>query len=124
MLGRRSVYLGFGESEGFGAVGKPSVWRTLPKPQAPTNPQTAQPHAPRTPTPIPKDARLYLDPVRECYEAYVIYNFYAYLTNFLEVGFGFGVKLIVLRVWSARACSFLRTNFLEVWGLQTLNPKT
>ncbi len=33
-----------------------------------------------------KDARLYLDPVRECYEAYVIYNFYAYLMNFLEVG--------------------------------------
>ncbi|KIZ03559.1 Transmembrane protein [Monoraphidium neglectum] len=31
-----------------------------------------------------KDARLYLDPVRECYEAYVIYNFYAYLMNFLE----------------------------------------
>jgi hypothetical protein len=31
--------------------------------------------------------------VRECYEAYVIYNFYAYLTNFLEVdveGFGAG----------------------------------
>ena len=33
-----------------------------------------------------QDARLYLDPVRECYEAYVIYNFYAYLMNFLEVG--------------------------------------
>lgn len=32
-----------------------------------------------------QDARLYLDPVRECYEAYVIYNFYAYLVNFLEV---------------------------------------
>jgi hypothetical protein len=24
-------------------------------------------------------AREYLDPIRECYEAYVIYNFYAYL---------------------------------------------
>jgi hypothetical protein len=31
-----------------------------------------------------KDARGYLDPIRECYEAYVIYNFYAYLMNFLE----------------------------------------
>lgn len=31
-----------------------------------------------------KDARIYLDPIRECYEAYVIYNFYAYLMNFLE----------------------------------------
>ena len=33
-----------------------------------------------------QDARLYLDPVRECYEAYVIYSFYAYLMSFLEVG--------------------------------------
>ncbi|KAF8072632.1 hypothetical protein HT031_000292 [Scenedesmus sp. PABB004] len=31
-----------------------------------------------------KDARAYLDPVREIYEAYVIYNFYTYLTNYLE----------------------------------------
>lgn len=31
-----------------------------------------------------KDARAYLDPIREIYEAYVIYNFYAYLMNFLE----------------------------------------
>lgn len=31
-----------------------------------------------------QDARLWLDPIRECYEAYVIYNFYAYLMNFLE----------------------------------------
>jgi hypothetical protein len=29
-------------------------------------------------------ARAYLDPIREIYEAYVIYNFYAYLMNFLE----------------------------------------
>ena len=26
----------------------------------------------------------YLDPIRECYEAYVIYNFYAYLMAYLE----------------------------------------
>lgn len=31
-----------------------------------------------------KDARAYLDPIREIYEAYVIYNFYAYLMNYLE----------------------------------------
>jgi Organic solute transporter Ostalpha len=31
-----------------------------------------------------KDARAYIDPVREIYEAYVIYNFYAYLINYLE----------------------------------------
>lgn len=29
-----------------------------------------------------RDAREYLDPIRECYEAYVIYNFYAYLVRF------------------------------------------
>jgi hypothetical protein len=26
-----------------------------------------------------RSAREYLDPIRECYEAYVIYNFFAYL---------------------------------------------
>jgi len=31
-----------------------------------------------------RDAREYLDPVRECYEAFVIYNFYAYLMQYLE----------------------------------------
>jgi hypothetical protein len=30
------------------------------------------------------DARVYLDPVRECYEAYAIYSFYAFLVSFLE----------------------------------------
>lgn len=30
-----------------------------------------------------KDAALYLDTFRECYEAYVVYNFMAYLRNFL-----------------------------------------
>jgi Organic solute transporter Ostalpha len=32
------------------------------------------------------DARLYLDPIRECYEAFVIYNFYMFLIAYLEVG--------------------------------------
>ena len=31
-----------------------------------------------------KDARFYIDPVRECYEAFVIYNFYMYLVTYLE----------------------------------------
>ncbi|GAX79883.1 hypothetical protein CEUSTIGMA_g7323.t1 [Chlamydomonas eustigma] len=31
-----------------------------------------------------RDAREYIDPIRECYEAYVIYNFYAYLMAYLE----------------------------------------
>eukprot|EP01025_Chloroclados_australasicus_P041359 TRINITY_DN4377_c0_g2_i1.p1 TRINITY_DN4377_c0_g2~~TRINITY_DN4377_c0_g2_i1.p1 ORF type:complete len:371 (-),score=21.88 TRINITY_DN4377_c0_g2_i1:168-1280(-) len=30
------------------------------------------------------EARFYLDPIREIYEAYVIYNFYMYLIHFLE----------------------------------------
>jgi hypothetical protein len=57
-----------------------------PPPAPPADPLTHPPPFPTPPHPRPQDARLYLDPVRECYEAYVIYNFYAYLTNFLEVG--------------------------------------
>ena len=35
-----------------------------------------------------KEARFYIDPVRECYEAFVIYNFYMYLVAYLEDEFG------------------------------------
>ena len=35
-----------------------------------------------------KEAREYIDPVRECYEAFVIYNFYAYLVAYLEEELG------------------------------------
>ena len=31
-----------------------------------------------------KSATIYLDTLRECYEAYVIYNFMSYLMNFLR----------------------------------------
>ena len=31
-----------------------------------------------------KDAAIYLDTLRECYEAYVVYNFMAYLLTFLN----------------------------------------
>jgi hypothetical protein len=31
-----------------------------------------------------KEARFYIDPVRECYEAFVIYNFFMYLIAYLE----------------------------------------
>jgi len=31
------------------------------------------------------NARLFLDPIRECYEAFVIYNFYMFLIAYLEV---------------------------------------
>ncbi|GAB4823802.1 hypothetical protein N2152v2_010848 [Parachlorella kessleri] len=35
-----------------------------------------------------KEARFYIDPVRECYEAYVIYNFFMYLVAYLEDAYG------------------------------------
>ncbi len=34
-----------------------------------------------------KDAAIYLDTMRECYEAYVIYSFMSYLLNFLNSEF-------------------------------------
>ncbi|KAI8468436.1 MAG: organic solute transporter Ostalpha-domain-containing protein [Monoraphidium minutum] len=56
-----------------------------------------------------KDARLYLDPVRECYEAYVIYNFYAYLMNFLEDELGcvdeyLSLKAPIPHLWPFSKC--------------------
>ncbi len=44
---------------------------------------------PLLPLPYPQ-AREYLDPIRECYEAFVIYSFFAYLMAFLQVGDGGG----------------------------------
>lgn len=35
-----------------------------------------------------KEARFYIDPIRECYEAFVIYNFFMYLVAYLEDEFG------------------------------------
>lgn len=34
-----------------------------------------------------KDVTIYLDTLRECYEAYVIYSFMSYLLNFLHSEF-------------------------------------
>lgn len=56
-----------------------------------------------------KDARAYLDPVREIYEAYVIYNFYAYLMNFLEDELGMpdehlAKKAQIQHIWPFNHC--------------------
>jgi hypothetical protein len=41
----------------------------------------------------------YLDPIRECYEAYVIYNFYAYLMAYLEETVG-DLERHLAKVWN------------------------
>ncbi|WPT16217.1 Transmembrane protein 184C [Picochlorum sp. SENEW3] len=51
-----------------------------------------------------KDASFYIDPVRECYEAFVIYNFYMYLVGYLEDEYGdvasyFSTKEQVQHIW-------------------------
>jgi len=51
-----------------------------------------------------KEARFYIDPIRECYEAFVIYNFYCYLVAYLEDEFGdiiayYSTKADVPHVW-------------------------
>lgn len=56
-----------------------------------------------------KDARGYLDPVREIYEAYVIYNFYAYLMNYLEDELGLpdehlAKKAQIQHIWPFNHC--------------------
>lgn len=56
-----------------------------------------------------KDARGYLDPVREIYEAYVIYNFYAYLMNYLEDELGMpdehlAKKAQIQHIWPFNYC--------------------
>ncbi|KAL4427830.1 hypothetical protein ABPG75_001919 [Micractinium tetrahymenae] len=51
-----------------------------------------------------KEARFYIDPVRECYEAFVIYQFFMYLVAYLEDEYGdisayFMVKEQVPHLW-------------------------
>ena len=56
-----------------------------------------------------KEARIYIDPVRECYEAFVIYNFYMYLVAYLEDEYGdirtyFSTKEQVNHIWPMSKC--------------------
>jgi hypothetical protein len=56
-----------------------------------------------------KDAQGYLDPIREIYEAYVIYNFYAYLMNYLEDELGMpdehlAKKAQIQHIWPFNYC--------------------
>ena len=60
-----------------------------------------------------KDASFYIDPIRECYEAFVIYNFYMYLVTYLEDEVGdpityFSTKEQVDHLWPAN-------KFLSTW---------
>mmetsp|Transcript_5864 Transcript_5864/g.16425 ORF Transcript_5864/g.16425 Transcript_5864/m.16425 type:complete len:395 (+) Transcript_5864:201-1385(+) len=62
-----------------------------------------------------KDASFYIDPIRECYEAFVIYNFYMYLVTYLEDEVGdpityFSTKEQVDHLWPAN-------KFLSTWHM-------
>ena len=56
-----------------------------------------------------KEARFYIDPVRECYEAFVIYNFFMYLVAYLEDEYGdvltyYSTKEQVPHLWPVDRC--------------------
>lgn len=56
-----------------------------------------------------KEARIYIDPIRECYEAFVIYNFYMYLVAYLEDEYGdimtyFSTKEQINHIWPMSTC--------------------
>ena len=49
-----------------------------------------------------KDGTIYFDTIRECYEAYVIYNFYTYCTVYLQEFCNPGLEQIIARKPPAR----------------------
>mmetsp|Transcript_17910 Transcript_17910/g.53931 ORF Transcript_17910/g.53931 Transcript_17910/m.53931 type:complete len:416 (+) Transcript_17910:871-2118(+) len=57
------------------------------------------------------NARIYLDPIRECYEAFVIYNFYMFLIAYLEDEFG-----------DVAAYFSTKQNQEHIWGVQYIWP--
>ena len=61
-------------------------------------------HGPAELRPPKQGTALYLDVIRECYEAYVIYNFFMYLVAYLEDEYGdvdayFSTKEDVQHLW-------------------------
>ena len=58
-----------------------------------------------------QNTRIYLDTVRECYEAYVIYNFFMYLLAYLEDEYG-----------DVDAYFSTKPDVPHIWGLQHVLP--
>ena len=76
---------GWGGGGGEGKWGAGWRCRALLPVRLARNPRSQTPHPAPPPHPPP---RFYIDPLRECYEAFVIYNFFAFLVTYLEDEYG------------------------------------
>ena len=75
-----------------------------------------------------QDTQIYLDTIRECYEAFVIYNFFMYLLAYLEEEYGdisvyLSTKEEVAHMWGVQyLCRPWRSGEEFLWQCKKARP--